>query len=73
MSVRPGDKGIVVEQAGGAAAKAGVRKGDVILGVNGKPVKSVDELKSAIDGAGQQAALLIQRGEAQIFVPVQLG
>jgi serine protease Do len=73
VSVRPGDKGIVVEQAAGAAAKAGVRKGDVILGVNGKPVKSVDELKSAIDGAGQQAALLIQRGEAQIFVPVQLG
>jgi serine protease Do len=73
VSVRAGDKGIVVEQAGGAAAKAGVRKGDVILGVNGKPVKSLEELKGAIDGAGKQAALLVQRGEASIFIPVQLG
>jgi serine protease Do len=50
-----------------------VRPGDVIVGVNGKPVNSLDELKSAIDAAGKQAALLVQRGEAQIFLPVQIG
>lgn len=65
--------GLLVERATGAAAKAGVRRGDVILGVNGKPVRSTDELKRAIDGAGKRAALLVQRGEARIFVPVQIG
>jgi len=65
--------GLLVERAQGAAAKAGVRRGDVILGVNGKPVRTPDELKRAIDGAGKQAALLVQRGEARIFVPVQMG
>jgi serine protease Do len=65
--------GLVVEQVGGVAAKAGMRAGDVILGVNGKPVKSVDELKMAIDAAGKSAAVLVQRGDSRIFVPVQIG
>jgi serine protease Do len=65
--------GLLVERADGAAAKAGMRAGDVILGVNGKPVKSVDELKSAVDAAGKNAAVLVQRGENRLFVPVQIG
>jgi serine protease Do len=72
VAVRSTDKGMVVERAGGAAAKAGVRQGDVILGVNGKKVTSIDELKSAIDAAGKNAALLVQRGETRIFIPVEL-
>jgi serine protease Do len=67
------DGGLLVERSTGAAAKAGVRRGDVILGVNGKPVRSTEELKHAIDGAGKSAALLVQRGEARIFVPVEIG
>jgi serine protease Do len=73
VTVRSGDKGIVVERAAGAAAKAGVRQGDIILGVNGKPVKSAEELKSAVDSADKHVALLVQRGEARIFIPVQIG
>jgi serine protease Do len=65
--------GLLVERAEGAAAKAGMRAGDVILGVNGRPVKSVDELKSAVDAAGKSAAILVQRGENRLFVPVQIG
>jgi serine protease Do len=65
--------GLLVERAEGAAAKAGMRAGDVILGVNGKPVKSADELKTAIDAAGKNAAVLVQRGENRLFVPVQIG
>jgi len=65
--------GLYVEQAAGAAAKAGVRRGDVILGVNGKPVRSAQELKAAIDQSGAHAALLVQRGDNRIFVPVQIG
>ncbi|MGQ0750299.1 MAG: Do family serine endopeptidase [Betaproteobacteria bacterium] len=73
VAVRPTDKGMVVERAEGAAARAGVRTGDIIVGVNGKPVKSVEELKSAVDASGKHLALLVRRGTAQIFIPVQIG
>jgi serine protease Do len=69
--------GLVVEQATGAAAAAGIAPGDVILSVNGTPVKSADELRAAIEKAGKHAAVLVQRnspaGRTQIFVPVELG
>jgi serine protease Do len=65
--------GVRVERVAGAAAKAGVRPGDVIVGVNGAPVRGPEDLKRAIDGAGQRIALLVQRGDARLFVPVQLG
>jgi serine protease Do len=65
--------GLVVEQASGAAARAGVQRGDVILGVNGKAVSSVEDLKAAVDAAGRNAAVLVKRGDARLFVPVQIG
>jgi serine protease Do len=68
-----GAQGVVVEEVTGAAAKAGVRPGDVILSVNRQPVASPEELKTAIDKAGKTVALLIQRDDARIFVPVRIG
>ncbi|PCE28192.1 peptidase [Paraburkholderia acidicola] len=65
--------GLLVQQAGGPAANAGIQAGDVILAVNGRPVTSVDQLKQMISSAGNSIALLIQRDDAQIFVPVDLG
>ena len=64
--------GLVVEQSGGAAAKAGVQAGDVIVGVGSKAVNSVEELRSAIDKAGKTVALLIEREGRQIYVPVKI-
>lgn len=65
---------LVVENVAGPAAAAGVRRGDIILGVNGKPVKSVDDLKEAARKTkGKVVALLIERNDAQIFVPVRVG
>jgi serine protease Do len=65
---------LVVEDSDGPAAAAGVQRGDIILGVNGKPVKSVDELKvAARKTKGKVVALLIERDSAQIFVPVRIG
>ena len=63
---------LVVEQASGPAAAAGVEPGDVILGVNGKPVRSLSELEQATKTAGKTFALRIQRQDAQIYVPLQL-
>jgi serine protease Do len=69
--------GLVVEQAGGAAAAAGIQAGDVILAVNGTPVKSPAELRAIIQKAGRNAAILVQRTSAgdrtQVYVPVELG
>ncbi|SDC30337.1 DegQ family serine endoprotease [Paraburkholderia lycopersici] len=67
------DHGLLVEQSGGAAENAGVQPGDVILAVNGRPVTSAEQLKQMISRAGNSIALLIQRDDAQIFVPVDLG
>jgi serine protease Do len=65
--------GLVVEDVTGAAARAGVQPGDVILAVNGRAVKSVDELREASAKAGRKVALLVQRESARIFVPLDLG
>jgi serine protease Do len=64
--------GLLVEEVGGPAARAGVQPGDVILLAGGKPVQNVDELRSATAGNGS-VALLVQRGEARVFVPLKLG
>jgi serine protease Do len=65
--------GVLVEQVAGAAAKAGIRPGDIIVSVNQKPVKSVEELRAATKDGGKNLAVLVQRGEGRIFVPVELG
>jgi serine protease Do len=63
---------LVVEDSDGPAAIAGVERGDVILAVNGAPVGSVSEFRKAVDSSGATVALLIQRDNAQIFVPVRV-
>jgi serine protease Do len=63
---------LVVEQVSGPAAAAGVQPGDIILGVNGKRVRTLAELQDAAKGPGKTIALLIQRQDAQIFVPLRL-
>jgi serine protease Do len=63
---------LVVEEVSGPAAAAEIQQGDIILGVNGKRVHSVAELQEAAKAAGKNVALLIQRDDAQIFVPLKL-
>jgi len=65
--------GLVVEDAQGRAAEAGIQQGDVVLSVNGTPVKTVAELRELVHQHSKQIALLIQRGDDRIFVPVALG
>jgi serine protease Do len=63
---------LIVERSAGPAAQAGVQPGDIVIGVNGKRVRSVGELQDAAKTAGKSIALLIQRQDAQIFVPLRL-
>ncbi len=65
--------GVVVEDVAGPAAKAGVRPGDVIVSVNRTAVKDPAQLKDLVAGAGKTVALLIQRDENRIYIPVPLG
>ncbi|MES2972737.1 MAG: DegQ family serine endoprotease [Pseudomonadota bacterium] len=66
-------EGLVVEDAGGAAATAGVEAGDVLLAINGTPVKSVEQVRTLVGKSGKSVALLIRRGDDRIFVPVPVG
>jgi serine protease Do len=67
------DGSLVVEEVSGAAALAGVQPGDIILGVNGKPIQSVQQLRGAVKEKQSTVALLIERGNAQIFIPIRVG
>lgn len=66
-------RGVMVTEASGAAAKAGIRPGDVILAVNANPVKSPEDLRKLVSRADQRVALLVRREDAEIFLPVTLG
>jgi serine protease Do len=68
------DGSLVVEQVQGPAAAAGLRPGDILLGVNGKTVQTLDDLKNATrKHTGKVIALLVERDSAQIFVPIRVG
>jgi serine protease Do len=65
--------GLVVQNASGAAARAGIQPGDVILAFNDIPLKSVEQLTSLMKKTDKTIALLIQRDASRMYVPVQVG
>jgi serine protease Do len=67
------NRGVLVADAGGAAAQAGIQPGDAILAVNGQPVGSAEELARLVEKAKGRVALLIQRGDNRLFVPIRIG
>ena len=68
-----GAQGLVVEQVAGPAARAGIRPGDLITAVNGTPVKTPEDLQKQMAKAKGSIALLVRRGDASIFVPIEIG
>ncbi len=65
--------GLLIQDASGAAQIAGVVPGDVLISVNGRPVNSVGQVRDVVAKASKSVALLIQRGNDTIFIPVRIG
>ena len=72
LALRQGEEGLVVEKASGPAARAGIQRGDVVVAVNGKRVKTAQELRSAAAKTKGTLALLVKRGDQSIFVPIEI-
>ena len=63
---------IVVSNVKGIAANAGLRRGDILLEVAGKEVHSQEEFNAAIESAGKNIPLLVQRGSSNLFMALIL-
>ncbi|MES2553459.1 MAG: DegQ family serine endoprotease [Pseudomonadota bacterium] len=69
-----GKNGLLVLDAQGVAAQAGLRRGDIVLGVNNTEAQSVDQFNKLIAATpgGKTVALLVLRGESTLYVPVKI-
>jgi serine protease Do len=68
------DGGVLVNEVQGAAARAGIRRGDVILGVNNQDVKSVEHFRELMGQVekGRIVALLVRRSGNSIYIPFRV-
>lgn len=69
-----GKNGLLVLEAQGAAAQAGIRRGDVILGMNNSDVQTVEQFNKQLTAmpSGKTVALLVQRGENTLYLPIKV-
>lgn len=69
-----GKNGLLVLEAQGSAAQAGIRRGDVILGLNNTEVQSVEQFNKQLAAvpSGKTVALLVQRGENTLYLPIKV-
>jgi serine protease Do len=65
--------GVVINdvQPGSRAANAGLRPGDVIVEIDRKPVETVDGLRAALQAGNRPALVLVERGDATVFVTME--
>lgn len=69
-----GKNGLLVTETIGTAAQAGIRRGDVILGLNNSESQSVELFNKQINAvpAGKTVAVLVLRGENTLYVPIKV-
>jgi S1-C subfamily serine protease len=65
------DATMVVEDATGPAASAGIRPGDKLLAVDGTPMEGAQTL-APFENVTGTVALLVRRGDETFYVPVLL-
>ena len=63
--------GLLVTESTGAARKAGIREGDIIVNVNGVKIKKTDDLARVLE-KNKNLRVLVQRRDGRIFIPVRL-
>jgi serine protease Do len=66
----PGGVVVAGVEPGGAAERAGLRPGDLILEADRKPIAGIPDLARALEGADEGTLLLVRRGDATVFVPL---
>lgn len=68
------ESGLLVRRAEGAGARAGLRRGDVILSADGNDVRTVEEFRGHISkaGPGSTIALRVQRGGTRIYAALRI-
>ncbi len=74
LGLNPNLQGLVIGQVDptGPAAEAGMQPGDVIMQVNHQPVRSTNDLRSALEkSANRPALVLLNRGGQSLFVSVK--
>jgi len=62
---------VIEVERGSPAARAGLRKGDIILSVNRKPVKSVEDVRRAAQHRNHGILLNIRRGNGALFLVIR--
>ena len=69
-----GKNGLLVIDSIGAAAQAGIRRGDVVLGLNNSESQSVELFNKQINSVavGKTVAVLVLRGENTLYVPIKV-
>ena len=69
-----GKNGLLVAESAGAAAQAGIRRGDVVLGLNNSESQSVEAFNKQINAvaAGKTVAVLVLRGDSTLYVPIKV-
>ncbi|AGH74791.1 serine endoprotease DegP [Edwardsiella piscicida] len=73
LSNAAGGKGVKVDNVkkGSTAARIGLQKGDVILGVNQQAIANIGELRKILDAKPPVLALNIQRGDNTLYLLMQ--
>lgn len=64
-------EGLLVTESTGAARKAGIREGDIIVNVNGVKIAKTEDLAKVLE-KNKNLRVLVQRRDGRIFIPVRL-
>ncbi|MGB5305396.1 MAG: DegQ family serine endoprotease [Gammaproteobacteria bacterium] len=69
------ESGVLVQRiTQGVASRAGIRRGDIILSIDNKPVKDAKHFRKTVDAlpAGESVALLVQRDGSPTFLALRV-
>ena len=71
------DQGVVITDvaSGSPADDVSLQRGDLIKAVNRVPIRTIQDFDAAVRGAksGDTLALLVRRGQENVFVPLKVG